>query len=323
MKLLASVAWPLARPIGRRHRLADAAMGIAAIAMTVAATLAEPLDHAMQQAGIDTGKDTASTRDAGSELSRLALPTREVMIGAYAGAPYTYPSTVSLKKSGQHDFSVEDVEWEAKPFESPIYYGARVIRWFDGGRTGAMVDFTHSKALSLLGQEKVFKGTISGAPAPAKAILGDVFRRLEFSHGHNMLTLNGLWRLAFNLPRLSPYVGAGIGINLPHSEVQLKTAPGRTYEYQYTGPVAQAVIGIEFRVPRMSYFFEYKFSIASYEVPLTHRDGSILFVDLWRQFTRWLSGEEPPGGFAWTRLTSHQVIGGIGLRVGATPAAAP
>jgi hypothetical protein len=137
-----------------------------------------------------------------------------------------------------------------------------------------------------------------------------------------MLTLNGLWRLPSLNARLSPYVGIGAGVSLPHSEVQMKSERGRTYEYQYTGPALQALIGLEFRVPRMSYFLEYKFTFAQYEAPLTHRDGSILFVDLWRQWSRWWAGDAPPGGFISTLLASHQVLGGLGVRVGTAPAPA-
>lgn len=326
MKHTHSFAWSATtRPFGnarRGHRrLADAAAGIVAIAAVTASTLS----GTMHQQAADEGDRAAARIEAeqASDLMRAALPTRETFIGGYIGAPYTYPSNVAVKKTGEHDFSVEGVEWDALPFKSPIYYGVRVIRWFEGGRTGAMLDFTHSKTISQLEQDAAFKGSLTKAPLPAQAKIGDVFRRLEFSHGHNMLSLNGLWRLGNLAPRLWPYIGAGVGVNLPHSEVQLKTAPGRTYEYQYTGPMLQGVIGIEFRVPRLSYFFEYKFSLAEYHVPLTHRDGSILPVDLWNQVTRWWAGTEPPGGFLTTRLTSHQVIGGLGVRIGAEVPAAP
>ena len=294
-------------------------MGLAAMAGVLATTAAGIMEQA--EAEREDAAAQAAAQQA-EELARLALPTRETMVGGYFGAPYTYSSDVHLMKNGAHDFTAKDVEWAGEPFKSPIYYGARVVRWLEGGRRGAMVDFTHSKALAILDQEKTLEGTLSNAPVPAKAVLKDIYRKLEFSHGHNMLTLNGLWRLASLAPRLSPYVGAGVGVNLPHSEVQLKTVRGRTYEYQYTGPVAQAVIGLEFRVPRMSYFLEYKFSIASYEVPLSERDGSVLFVDLWNQLTGWLAGP-PPGGYLHTRLTSHQVIGGLGMRFGAQPVVAP
>ncbi|MEL7089164.1 MAG: hypothetical protein AAGL98_12100, partial [Planctomycetota bacterium] len=163
------------------------------------------------------------------------------------------------------------------------------------------------------------KGLLDGENVDTTKKLGDVFRRLEFSHGHNMLTINGLFRLADITPRLSPYVGIGAGINLPHAEMRLHTGK-RTYEYQYAGPVGQALIGIEFRVPRMSYFLEYKFSYAFYDVPLSNLDGTEigLFADLYRQAVNWWSGAPPPGGDLQTRLVSHQAIGGLGFRI-ATP----
>lgn len=254
-----------------------------------------------------------------AERARLALPTREWMIGAYGGAPYTYPSAVTITRPDGQQLAIDKVGWDGEPFIDPIYYGVRIVRWLDGGRTGGMLDFTHSKALAQLAEQAAFKGTVAGKPAPDTAKLGDVVRRLEFSHGHNMLTLNGLLRLPKLHARLWPYVGLGAGVNLPHTEVQTLGERGRTYEYQYTGPVVQAVIGIEFRIPRMSYYLEYKFSLAQYSAPLSNRDGSLLFIDLWRQFQRWWSGEPPPGGYLDTRLTSHQVIGGLGVRLGMSP----
>lgn len=318
MNLLQTAAWPLTGDSRRKARWVDVAMGLAAMAGVLATTAA----GIMEQAQAEQEDAKAAMRSA-EDAARLSPPTRETMIGGYFGAPYTYSSDVHIKKSGLHDFTTKDVDWAGEPFKSPIYYGARVVRWFDGGRRGAMIDFTHSKALAMLGEEKSFQGTLNNAPAPAKATLKDIYRKLEFSHGHNMLTLNGLWRLASLAPRLSPYVGVGLGVNLPHSEVQLVSVRGRTYEYQYTGPVVQAVIGLEFRVPRMSYFLEYKFSLANYEVPLSQRDGSVLFIDLFNQLSSWWAGGEPPGGYLYTRLTSHQVIGGLGVRFGAEPVVAP
>jgi hypothetical protein len=236
------------------------------------------------------------------------------MFAGYSGVPYTYPSDVSIKKTGVHDFTVKEVEWEGKPFVNPIYYGARIVRWLGTGRIGTMLDFTHSKTISRFDQEAAFTGTIDSAPAPEKAVIRSVFRKLEASHGHNMLTLNGLFRLPSFTPRIYPYVGLGAGVSLPHSEVQMANSEKRTYEYQMAGAVGQALVGIELRTARVSYFFEYKFTLAPYLMPLSERDGSLLFYDLWRQFSDWLSGEEPPGGRLTTNLVSHQVVGGLGIR---------
>lgn len=241
----------------------------------------------------------------------------ETMVAGYLGAPSTYASSVRIVNPAEKtDFTMPDVEWEGKPFKSPIYYGVRVARWGASNRTGVMVDFTHSKTISKPEQEVEFKGLINGAPAPVKAKIGAMFKHLEFSHGHNMLTLNGLFRLANLTPRLSAYVGAGAGVALPHTEVQMRDEAKRSYEYQYTGPVAQGLVGLEFRLAETSVFFEYKFTFADYVAPLTRMDGTWLFMDLWREIGMWWRGEAPAGGRLDTKLASHQVIGGVGYRFG-------
>jgi hypothetical protein len=100
--------------------------------------------------------------------------------------------------------------------------------------------------------------------------------------------------------------------------VQFKGGAGRTYEYQYTGPVVQVLAGIELRIPRISYFFEYKLSSASYVAPLSGRDGTILIEDVWLQLLNWWRGKTPPGGHLETRLTSHNIGFGMGARIGDT-----
>jgi lipid A oxidase len=301
----------------RAVRGADAFASLVAagalVVMVAGATAEDEISLAADPAG------AATSADGGAADPARVAPRSEWMVAAYGGSPYTYPSDVKITKPGVHDFTVKDVEWQGLPFTNPIYYGVRVMRWFGDGRTGAMLDFTHSKAISKRKQEARFEGTLDGKPAPEKALIGDVFKKLEASHGHNMLTLNGLLRLPSFTFRLSPYVGVGAGVSLPHSEVQVRSEPSRTYEYQMAGPVGQAVVGLEFRLPRMSYFLEYKFTLADYRMPLTGRAGDILFTDLWRQFDRWWSGEEPPGGWAETRFTSHEVIGGIGVRLPTGP----
>lgn len=287
-------------------------VALAALAVGISTAVLE--ERAVEPA--DASRHAASRADG----STVAATTREVMVGVYGGAPYTQASDVSVKKSGTHDFTVKEVGWRGRPLKSPPYYGARVVRWFDGGRTGAMMDFTHSKALARLDEQAEFSGVIDGAPAPGTATIGDIFRRLEATHGHNTLSLFGLQRLPALNPRLHPYIGLGAGIALPHSEVRLMMDSARTYEYQYAGPVAQVLVGIEVRVRRMSYFFEYRFSLADLEMALTHVDGSTVIADLWRQFRRWRAGEEPSGGWLTTRLTSHQAIAGFAVRFGAAPA---
>lgn len=301
-----SVSTPLAV---RAHITAGiAGMGL----LIVAATLPE-----------DGSSRTAATSSSAVPGSTLIgqLP-KETAFGAYLGAPYHYPSDFKLTKDGRHDLTIKDINWYTRPFDNPLYYGARIQRWQDGGRFGTMIDFVHSKVYAPLDGTFAFEGTIDGATAPATAKLSDYFKRLEWTHGHNMLTLNGLVRFG-GIGKVLPYAGVGAGISLPHSEIHVKTDPARTYEYQYTGPTAQALFGIEYRLRTGSVFVEYKFTFADYLGPLTHTDGSWLPLDMWRQFSRWWSGEDPPGGWAGARLASHQVVSGFTVRFAPSAAVTP
>ena len=318
MQVLKSAGWAnrAHRPEPGRHqaltRLETAFATAALFAVALSIAMAQPTD----------GTESGSATHASSPPSAIAPHGGEMMFAGYTGVPYTYPSDVRVTRTGVHDFTAKGIQWEGRPFVNPIYYGARIVRWFESGRTGAMLDFIHSKTIGRLSEEVELTGTLDGAPAPERAVLRDIFRRVEASHGHNMLTLTGLLRLPSIGLRLHPYVGFGAGISLPHAEVQLAGQTARTYEYQVAGPVTQALIGIEVRAARVSYLFEYKFTLAPYRMPLTERDGSLLVFDLWTQFREWLSGEEPPGGYASTNLVSHQGIVGIGIRT-APAAVAP
>lgn len=273
----------------------------------------------------ERGEDVSGQRSRLAAAFAPAPPVRETMIAAYGGAPYTYPSDVKIEKAGSHNFIVRDVAWDAEPFRHPLYYGARIVQWGSGGAFGGMLDFTHAKVMARLDEEKEFQGTLRGAPAPARAVLRDIFHKLEFSHGHNILTLNGLLRLPAFAGYFSPYLGVGGGITLPHSEVQIKREPGnaRTYEYQFAGAAGQALAGIEIRFARISLFIEYKFTFAPYRIPLSENDSTATLVeDVWGQFRRWAAGEPPPGGTLATDLASHHLVSGLGVRVFAAPAPA-
>lgn len=318
MHFISAAAWtanlPRASRTPARVSVFDAASALFAAAALTAATWSATMEQSAEPRAESTAQSSAP-------IAKLAPPGAEWMFAGYGGVPYTYPSDVKLTKTGTHDFTAKQVDWEGKPFVNPIYYGARIVR-FGNGRTGTMLDFTHSKTIARLEKEIEFAGTLNGAPAPARATLRDIFRRLEASHGHNMLTLNGLFRLPSLGLRLQPYVGIGAGVSLPHAEVQMANSDKRTYEYQVAGPVGQALLGLEVRTRRVSYFFEYKFTLAPYVMPLSEQDGSWLPLDLARQFRNWLSGTEPPGGTASTSLVSHQGIFGLGIR-SAPIAAAP
>lgn len=290
------------------------------VASAVVALMASTITAEMQQSVVDG--EPSRTEEKFAERLAAALPKKETMLGAYVGAPYTYPSSVTVKNGEETDFSIDEINWYTRPFKSPIYYGARVAQWFTGGKIGAMVDFIHSKALTPLKDEASFSGKLNGEPVTPRGKINDIIRRLEFSHGHNMLLFTGLFRLPSIGGRVSPYAGAGAGVLVPHTEFELQGGT-RTYEYNFAGPAAQALFGLELRLSRMSVFLEYKFTYADYEAPLSEMDGSWFFLDMWRQVKRWIDNEPPPGGHVLTQLNSHQLVGGLAVRIAARPSATP
>lgn len=279
--------------------------------VVVAAIVVADIDDAVFA---DVPTDGASASPAGRP-GPLAITARELQVGGYGGVSYTHPSTVEIVNPGKTDLKVEGFGWIGRPFKSPIYYGLRAIRWEPSSRFGAMFDFTHAKAIANAEDTATFTGTHNSRPMPPRATIGDTFRHLEFSHGHNLVTLNGMARLGM-LTRLRPYVGAGAGITLPHTEIGFKGENARTYTYQFAGFAGQALVGVEVPLGRTSVFFEYKFTYAPYDVPLSHEPyGWLLVTDLWQQLRDWWTGTPPPGGRLRTTLATHHGVGGVLVRV--------
>lgn len=301
-------------PLGQRLLAATALLTF--IALATPSLTAPTMQFAIRSAP-DEQAPARPAPGPGPDLLR----TPELFVGAYSGLPYTQPSDVTVTRPDGATFAAKSVDWLTKPWIDPIYYGVRIAGWSGRAPFGAMLDFTHSKTIANLENVETFDGTKNGAPMTASGKLGDTFKRLEFSHGHNILTFNGLYRLPIATERIRPYVGLGLGVNIPHTEIWLAGDAKRTYEYQLAGPATQGLIGLEIRLPReTSVFLEYKFSFSWYEAPITGRDGGWFFDDIWQQ----LSGKNPPvDGVLHTNLATHQVIGGLGVRVGGRPLAAP
>ncbi len=312
--------WPRGRSNGRQH-IAYALVAMAALVAHMAGGASG--DRFEQQADkVELPAARASAKVTDPSTGTLGP---EFVIGGYSGVTYTHPSVVAITKPGVIDMKVADFNWIGQPFKAPIYYGVRVQRWQPLGGVGSMIDFSHAKAIAVASDEATFTGTRDGKVVEPKAQIGKVFRHLEFSHGHNMLTYNGLFRWP-SLGRLSgpirPYVGAGAGITLPHTEVGFADKNTRTYEYQFAGFVGQLLGGVEINLGRTSVFAEYKFSFSPYEVPLSEEPrGFILFTDLWRQMRAWATGEAPSGGRLATNLATHHANFGLLVRLGAQPTA--
>ena len=329
---------------------------VAAIFMLVAVVLAPWL----AQTGQPRKSETAAAGATDGTAAAGPPAGTETVVSGYVGAPYYYRSNIEIKRPDGTDLELKRLGWDGDALYFPIDGGLRAVRW--SGATGLMVDFLHNKAIARLGkgahgrkitngvvEDVETAGTLKGQPAPSPLRLTDLFDRLEFTHGHNVLLLTGLARLAPLTPHVRPYLGLGAGVAVPHVEVWFKgeDSKGKTNEYQYAGPAAQAVAGLELRIGRGSFFVEYKFVWASLNGALTG-DHSWSLKDLgtrallprWllepfsglmempgdlrRQLARWWSGaaDKDDGSFT-TSLAAHQVVVGAGYVWPGTAPAAP
>lgn len=163
----------------------------------------------------------------------------EVELSVYTGfqtAPHSGVSGTDPGGIGAFDFNAK---WEGKPFAAPPYYGLRAT-WWQSENLGFGIEFNHAKVY-----------------ADSATLAASGFSRLEFTDGLNLITLNAFYRWPGAFGQLTPYVGAGVGISVPHVDVE--SGGGKTFEYQYTGPAAQLVAGMKYDLnAKWALFGEYK-----------------------------------------------------------------
>ena len=150
--------------------------------------------------------------------------------------------------------------WEGRSFEMPPYYGFRYTRW-TSDTLGFGVDFTHNKVY-----------------ADSATLASSGFTRLEFTDGLNILTAN-VWRRWPGAlgDKLTPYAGVGLGVAIPHVDVE--SAGGKTFEYQVTGPAAMWAAGVKYNFnDRWGVFGEYKGTYSQNEATLSN--GGTLSSDI-------------------------------------------
>ena len=156
----------------------------------------------------------------------------EVELSFYSGTQSAPHSIINDSVLGEGR-----VKWLGKSFEAPIYAGLRAT-WWKSETWGFGVEVNHAKVYS-----------------ENKAALG--YDVLEFTDGLNLITAN-VFRRFPNAGRFTPYVGGGLGIAVPHVEIQ-RAGESRTFEYQLTGPAAILVFGTSYELTdKWSLFAEYK-----------------------------------------------------------------
>ncbi len=203
----------------------------------------------------------------------------EMQVGFYMGQSIAPRSDVTMKAPDDTDITLKNLKWKSDSFRPSPYYGGRAIDW--NARVpalGVMVDYTHAKATADRTQTVSQSGRRSGKEVPPNEPFEATFRKLEFTHGLNFLTINGVYRAAGLHRRIIPYAGIGIGFTIPFVHARL---PGRPkseeiLEAQMTGIAYQVLGGIEWRVfksDRKSVFTEYKLTYMTHDVKMRKGRG--------------------------------------------------
>ncbi|WP_322890948.1 MULTISPECIES: outer membrane protein [unclassified Yoonia] len=178
--------------------------------------------------------------------SLLALPTvaaAQVELSFYGGAQSAPASDIMIRNDSSIPDSDFSLSWEGRSASAPIYYGIRATRW-QSPTFGFGLDFAHNKVY------------------PKNDELPEGFDVLEFTDGLNTLTVNAYRRWPNMLGDVTPYVGGGIGISIPHVEVT--NGDSETFGYQLTGPAATWIAGASYPISdQWSVFGEYKGTFTS------------------------------------------------------------
>jgi opacity protein-like surface antigen len=187
-------------------------------------------------------------------------------VAAFGGAAHTRPAQIRVEQPDRvTSLRFDDVAFDDKSFESPIYYGYRVLRVVSPGH-GLFIgaELIHAKVYAD-GSHVVGRGTYRGLATNAIPF-ADVVQHFALSHGLNFVLADVGVRRRFS-DRLTAHLIGGLGPMVPHVEVQVD---GVGHEgYQLAGVGVQGAAGVEIGVwRRVSVLTEYKWSHAPVRLSL-------------------------------------------------------
>ena len=218
----------------------------------------------------------------------LAQPAaaQELQLGFHLGWNTSLSTDVTITGPST-DFTIADVPFDGLSLpgdDGAPYYGGRATYWFtDGPSWGVMLDYTHAKIRAEADAVVTLSGDAGpGGVAPGAYAVADLFERLEFTDGINLVTLSALRRFQ-PVSGLQPYVGVGGGFSVPHVEVTgaaLSDLP-KTFHYRNGGLTAQALAGVDVRLTDLfSIYGEYRLNYTPVSAPLSDSAYEIE-MDLW------------------------------------------
>ena len=229
-------------------------------------------------------------------LASTAPARADWVLAAFLGGAATQAATLRVEQPARgSDFEARDVTFAGRSFESPVYYGYRLM-WVrpPRGRVGFEAELIHLKVYADPETLVSVRGTIGNVPIDRTLRFGDVVERFSISHGLNLLSGNLVLRQplggagAIREGRFMLAVRAGAGPTIPHPE---STIEGRTHEqYEWGRVAAQVAAGLEVRVTT------HLAALVEYKVTATGQRVSV------------------PEGWASARFTTQHAVAGIAGR---------
>ena len=212
-------------------------------------------------------------------LSVIGATARaQTSVSVYTGTSFTRRSDLRVRQPATNsDATFRGVSWAARPFSQAPYYGYRLTHYFGAGRLGFSLDYTHYKIYARTGRVVPVSGVWGGAAVNESARMDERVQDFNISHGVNMATGNVLYRwkgrpdAKFPEGRLQPYVGAGAGLYIPHSESTINNRATRG-RYQTSGLGPQVLGGLQYGLSRrVGAFVEAKFNAGTAKVDTAGR----------------------------------------------------
>src|SRR3954469_7099909 len=118
-------------------------------------------------------------------------------VAGYLGANHTLaaPITIDQPAAGT-SLRFDDVPFEARPFESPQYYGARVGRLFgERRRFGVEFEWFHPKVYADTSAAVHVIGRLAGTNVDTTTRMDAIVQRYSMSHGMNFALVNAVLRI--------------------------------------------------------------------------------------------------------------------------------
>jgi hypothetical protein len=211
-------------------------------------------------------------------LVALARPAHAQIYGSIsAGANHTMPADVAVNVPGAGlGVTYHDVQFSARPFDSPQYYVWRVGRLFGANaRWGIEFEFTHLKVIADTSRSYVASGAIDGVAIPTGTSLpmDAQVQEYQMTHGLNFLLVNAVSRIPLGTKgRFAIVTRAGIGSTLPHAETNVLNQFRQHYEFAGVG--LQGSAGVAMKLTRLvSVVADYKLSEAQPRITVAGGTG--------------------------------------------------